>query len=300
MTSKAILAVSHRFHTMPELLPVELINHVIDELHGDERSLRACSLVHRSWTDQSRRHLFHTIYVDDGAQHDQLLAVLNESPSIARHVQRVSQAGNFRSPTEQAAKLFDLFTRLPHLHWLMVDDLDWSRVHPTTREQINFAAFSSQLHSLALRYCSFLTPVSFIMFLHQFTALEAVMLKSLHFSSNDDDAAIGEDHSRRQGPYSSVSLSDINASKAQADVLGSALICKHLKLDLSEERRFQAYLSPSVLAKAVQSASADVLRDLTIEYDQHGCEFSVHDYSRTNLSQLNCSKNDPTGRALGT
>jgi hypothetical protein len=285
---------------MPERLPIELTYRIIDELHGDERSLRACSLVHRSWTDHSRRHLFHTIYVDNGDQHDQLLAVINASPSIAGHVQRVSQAGNFQSPTEQATKLFKLVARFPHLHWLMVDDLDWSRVLPTTSEQINCVASLSQLHSLALRYCSFLTPVSFITFLHQFTVLNTVMLKSLHFSSNDDDAAIGEDHSRRQGPYSSVSLSDINASKAQADVLGSALICKHLKLDLSEERRFQAYLPPSALAKAVQSASGNVLRDLTIEYDQHGREYSVHECWSTNLLRLNRSKNDSTSRALGT
>jgi len=42
-------------------VPQELVDKFVDELEGDHKSLRTCSLVSRCWVGRSRRHLFQTI-----------------------------------------------------------------------------------------------------------------------------------------------------------------------------------------------------------------------------------------------
>lgn len=37
---------------------------IITNLQGDPQSLKACSLVSKSWTKESRQHIFHTIFLD--------------------------------------------------------------------------------------------------------------------------------------------------------------------------------------------------------------------------------------------
>ena len=39
-------------------LPVELLDHVVDHLHGREGALRNCCLVSKSWMPRARKHLF--------------------------------------------------------------------------------------------------------------------------------------------------------------------------------------------------------------------------------------------------
>ena len=44
-------------------LPQELLDIVVDFLHADKASLRACALALREWLYPARRHLFHTLYI---------------------------------------------------------------------------------------------------------------------------------------------------------------------------------------------------------------------------------------------
>ncbi|KAK0209281.1 hypothetical protein DFS33DRAFT_523381 [Desarmillaria ectypa] len=46
------------------LLPQELVDQIIDYLHDDIQSLRACSTVCRTWTRSSQRHIFRQISID--------------------------------------------------------------------------------------------------------------------------------------------------------------------------------------------------------------------------------------------
>lgn len=47
-----------------EKLPRELLDMVTDHLHGDQPSLRACSLVNKTWLPSSRYHLFYAIRLE--------------------------------------------------------------------------------------------------------------------------------------------------------------------------------------------------------------------------------------------
>ncbi|CAL1715684.1 unnamed protein product [Somion occarium] len=73
------------------LLPQELVDHIIDFLHDDKKTLARCCLVNHMWLPSSRYHLFHSI-----------------SLSIRNHKDR--------SPTHSASKTLKRFTNFVSKH----------------------------------------------------------------------------------------------------------------------------------------------------------------------------------------
>lgn len=51
---------SHAMTSSPRL-PPELCDHIIDQLRDQPNALRSCSVVSKSWTPRSRKHIFSTI-----------------------------------------------------------------------------------------------------------------------------------------------------------------------------------------------------------------------------------------------
>ncbi|KAF9645493.1 hypothetical protein BDM02DRAFT_3120176 [Thelephora ganbajun] len=54
----------------PRLIPQELVDLIIDNLHTDKPALKTCSLVARAWVARSRYHLFHKVEILNHAQLD--------------------------------------------------------------------------------------------------------------------------------------------------------------------------------------------------------------------------------------
>ncbi|TFK90481.1 hypothetical protein K466DRAFT_484715, partial [Polyporus arcularius HHB13444] len=73
----------------PSGIPPELCCIVIDHLHANKSSLKSCSLVHRSWTPHSQRHLFACITVS-AKLHSRAAILfspfLSAQPDIASHI----------------------------------------------------------------------------------------------------------------------------------------------------------------------------------------------------------------------
>ena len=53
---------------MPQNVPPEICDLIIDHLHDDPDTLRACSLVSKTWIHRSREHLFNEIEFQDKSQ----------------------------------------------------------------------------------------------------------------------------------------------------------------------------------------------------------------------------------------
>ncbi|KAH9917036.1 uncharacterized protein B0H18DRAFT_1136832 [Fomitopsis serialis] len=75
-------------------LPCELRDTVIDLLHTDHGSLKACSLTCRAWLPRARYHLFRTISIDRGRTGDAFAHLLRSSPTISTHIQDVEINGS--------------------------------------------------------------------------------------------------------------------------------------------------------------------------------------------------------------
>ncbi|KAI0685662.1 hypothetical protein C8T65DRAFT_165088, partial [Cerioporus squamosus] len=87
-----IRGTSAYIHVPSRALPRELSDMVIDYLHGDKPCLKRCSLVCKSWTHRSQRHLFASITVDSSAKsHSHAATILfspflSAKPEIASHI----------------------------------------------------------------------------------------------------------------------------------------------------------------------------------------------------------------------
>ncbi|TCD64220.1 hypothetical protein EIP91_004355 [Steccherinum ochraceum] len=70
-------------------VPQELVDMVLDHLHEDKRTLKACTLVSPSWLDTSRHHLFYDLTVpvsEDTKSFDAFTDFLINTPLIATYI----------------------------------------------------------------------------------------------------------------------------------------------------------------------------------------------------------------------
>ena len=72
----------------PAILPREIVDLVIDNLHNDSSSLRVCGLLGRSWLTSSRYHIFSSINLSPRNVESFLKIVDNQSPSNFRSIVR--------------------------------------------------------------------------------------------------------------------------------------------------------------------------------------------------------------------
>jgi hypothetical protein len=120
-------------------LPLEVTEEIIQYLYDDQPTLRACALVHSSWTPACRTLLFHTVRVASPAKLDApvtqtaqlraLVEILEGGPYLRPLIRRLHWAldRSDQLPCELVSRLFPcvrLF-RLDgrHLHWPMVASL---------------------------------------------------------------------------------------------------------------------------------------------------------------------------------
>ncbi|KAK0234248.1 hypothetical protein IW262DRAFT_1335325 [Armillaria fumosa] len=76
-----------------QILPQELIDHIIGYLHDDTQTLRACSTVCRTWTQSSQRHIFCHISIDLQPSSDivpTFCQSLVSAPHVAQCLQHLS------------------------------------------------------------------------------------------------------------------------------------------------------------------------------------------------------------------
>ncbi|KAI0752917.1 hypothetical protein C8Q80DRAFT_1267382 [Daedaleopsis nitida] len=71
-------------------LPPELLDQIIDNLHNDKDSLRACSLVCRSLVSSARFHLFRTILIRDDNYKRMVSLFVDTAPGLALFVRNLT------------------------------------------------------------------------------------------------------------------------------------------------------------------------------------------------------------------
>ena len=95
-------------------LPERAVSMIVANLQGDPQSLKACSLVSRSWTKESHRYLFHTISLNSRQSAD-LWFSLN-THNLASHIRSIrvsmeaiagAEYGSSRFPCVKALRISD-------------------------------------------------------------------------------------------------------------------------------------------------------------------------------------------------
>jgi len=146
-------------------LPKRVVSMIIAELQGDTRSLKACSLVSRSWTKESHRHLFHTISLNSRQSADfwfspDVLSLASHVRSMRLSVETVAgtEHGLCRFPCVKILRIFG-WCGSQHLlptGWSplnrTVDHLELVRPEGLPHEILTFVSFFASLKSLLITH----------------------------------------------------------------------------------------------------------------------------------------------------
>lgn len=140
-------------------LPQELIDNIIDCLHGDVTALQACCLVRTSWVFSCRRQLYRTVAfhtLSDLEEWENTFPDVTQSPAM--QVQSLSVAGLWASqwaylgednfnPDEMEGCLLDQFRSFRQVRNLSLAAFN---VQPLTSTQEYFSHFKPSVRSLEL------------------------------------------------------------------------------------------------------------------------------------------------------
>jgi hypothetical protein len=74
---------------MASFPPPDVVHQILDDLDGDQLSLRACALVHSSWALASQARLFHTVAIDQRKKWRALVRLLKTSSHIQPMLRRL-------------------------------------------------------------------------------------------------------------------------------------------------------------------------------------------------------------------
>ena len=151
--------------TVPTL-PPELVDEALDHLWDDPKALKACSLVQRAWVPTTRLHLFRTVLLSSLSCTTRFTALLEQNPSIARCVRKLSITAQYARPDGNAdaanadraieddawvnacSGLLGTLGGTGRVHTLALSRMRWSTLEPGTRAA--FAQLFRSVHTLFL------------------------------------------------------------------------------------------------------------------------------------------------------
>ena len=144
-------------------LPERVVSMIVASLQGDPQSLKACSLVSRSWTKESHRHLFHTISLNSRRSAD--LWFSPDARGLASHVRSIRMSMEAIAGTEDGLSRFPCVKALRVLGWRgsqhslptewspldrTIDHLELVQPEGTPHEILTFVSYFMSLESLPI------------------------------------------------------------------------------------------------------------------------------------------------------
>ena len=110
-------------------LPPEILDHVVDSLHDDPKTLKRCCLVSKSWIPRTRRHLFARVklhYREDLECWKRMFPDPSTSPGHFAKSLRIGCASDVTTPDAEAGGWLTGFAHIVHL------DLETQERYPGT------------------------------------------------------------------------------------------------------------------------------------------------------------------------
>lgn len=257
--------------------PQEVIDTIINQLHGDAAALKQCALATTAFARTSQQLLFHTVHLDEfyvaHTQTQRLYQTLIESPHLGTFIRELhvldspstASGGNgvefeVINWVVHEAKFIALFSLLPNLQYLGLTSfytLDWSRL-PEASQNV----FSDALGSIPKLKLSNIRNLPVARF-KNFHALKSLILDQVHFDS-DPDKQILAVPALHQGYLDFIRFSDDSYGGIQ--LLVEQLLLPTSSLAITQLRRLWITGSlPEVFATAstMMRASSCALEDLT-------------------------------------
>lgn len=162
-------------------LPQESIEHIIDHLHDDSKTLQACSLTCKSWTDVSQKHLHSSVKFHSGRGKDHGPEAYS-TPSVARHVRKLvlscpPEPTDARPPSRN---LWTTVSRMPSIYTLELVNLSWQPCTVAIRNALT-STFGRTVTTLIITTSTFQGADDFLYFLSAFPCLSTLSLSRIEW-----------------------------------------------------------------------------------------------------------------------
>ncbi|OBZ79320.1 hypothetical protein A0H81_00964 [Grifola frondosa] len=174
-----LLSILHTDSPAMPVVPPELSDYIIDFLHNDSCTLRACSLTCRAWLPASRYHLLNKVALHNARLCSAFHELLKTTPNLGLYVRElnISQAVEPREivndivATSSFVKLVSqIFT---HMRW--VTDLRLCLIDMLPATSFGILRHQS-ITDISLSYCRFLEFADFVDFFYAFPQLKCLTL----------------------------------------------------------------------------------------------------------------------------
>lgn len=160
----------------------ELMDYVIDFLHDDPRSLRACSVVRRAWSTSARFHLFETISI---TRSDQLKNLQDSTvPFRFSSVQRMLLVGTRAVGNTLEILEAPYWRRFSHLTRLCITHIGVTSLDEEEKLHDFFLNFPL-LRVLTIGYCDFTSPRAIVKVMQSMPCLFALEIYGTIWSPLD-------------------------------------------------------------------------------------------------------------------
>ncbi|GBE78237.1 hypothetical protein SCP_0111200 [Sparassis crispa] len=167
-------------------VPPELSDYIVDFLHNDYPSLKACCLASRDWLATARYHLFESVTLHNPRLCEAFKQLMERSPTIGSFVQEINisrligpgtttYTGAERHLLEQS--LSSIFVCLDHVKTLSVAMLD---ISATIQSGL---VNRPSVTELVLQYCTLPAFQDFIQLFHCYPLLESLNLHGVTWKS---------------------------------------------------------------------------------------------------------------------
>ena len=198
-------------------LPQELFDEVLSYLPPEHRhgrqSLANCSLVSKSWTNPSRRHLFKVVDIPEKFLLSWLNSISPANHELLQHIQALScitSSQSWRDGRPPSHPIYLLRNYLPSLRQLQHLSLFSMQIPPYISLRLDiFSAFQSTLSRLSLKHCD-VTINALVTLINYFPNLDHLDLSSLWHRTDGNPAP----------PLSRPRVTRLHLSELRTDALG--------------------------------------------------------------------------------
>lgn len=163
-------------------VPIEIVEVIIDHLHNDKETLKACSLVSRRWVFSARYHLVYPIKLHHKNITDFLDLLQSPCLKIAPSIRDLSFLSIVPERNWIPSALSTIEKHLTHVESLTLHGVRWSRLDSTTTSSF-FRGFQSVTH-LTVKAGAFSSFSQCVEFICSFPALVTLTANKCQWDSN--------------------------------------------------------------------------------------------------------------------
>ena len=250
--------------------PLELFDVVIDFLHDDLKTLRACSLVSREWVASSRLHIFRSVTLyhrtrkgTSSTDCRRLFDIVSNSARISSFVKHLQAHGGLPigvNPEPCLPSLLRILTSLQTLHIFPASTRNSTVALNSAAVESIRSVVSTSLEGLKVHACAFPYATDVLRILHSCRHLKALHLLDISFQfdlTGVTEFFADEEWITQRKAEGGVSLDILSLDSA---IIAVFFIHPLSPIDISSVRELRLKIHPDFMGAELIEAACSIER----------------------------------------